>query len=174
MAIDPQNHPEFPDSTQTLIFKSLFALVKGIPEVVAYCKGGIEEVSAQDVRSAGPNSYPAIWMYLFDDSAETQPSNQGLLVTTISILLYNKRGTFTGTRENLERRVLSKIEVAMYTKLILRDEDDNQLTDSVINSGVVEAPVEEGSDSFIWEMQPVFGSIIDQTTQLPSDYPVIP
>jgi len=137
-------------------------------------RGGIEEVSAQDVRSAGPNSYPAIWMYLFDDSAETQPSNQGLLVTQISILLYGKRGTFTGTQENLQRRVLSIIEVAMHTKLILRDEDDNQLTDSVVSSGVIEAPLEEGTDSFVWELRPVFGTIIDQTTQLPIEYPAIP
>lgn len=171
MPINADNFPVFPHSVHTLIAESVLTLLQGNADLSSFCVGGINEIGSEPIRETGVKRFPALWVHILDDSEEALPSGMAFVTTTISILLVDTMGRFNNSKQNLYRRVLASAQRLIHLEINLVDEFGNFITDSTISFNRVEAAVIQDSDSFSIELQAVFGTTIEQATQLPMGVP---
>jgi len=167
MAIDAGNHPEFPDSVHTLILDAVLVLMQQDSSLAGYLGPNINQIESREIRQLGSKATPSIWGYLFSDEETALPSGRAFVETTVSIILLDKYGRYRdGDRQSLSRRVLAYVQTLIHKEIVLKDPGGNQITDSVIRYNRVPAKEVIDSAVFAVELQAVFGSTIDQLTQL--------
>lgn len=176
--IDPSNHPEFPPTVHTLLTDAIHRLISADGRMSSFFIGGIEIIPSDEVRSLGAKKTPSLWIYLLDDTESTVneegkglTSGQAWVLATVRAIALFHYGEWNNDRQQLLRRVMGSIQVIIHSQIIIEDEMGQCLSDNIIQTNRIEAIEIKGTvDAFAMTLDFVFGSIIDQVTQLPIGY----
>lgn len=169
--IDPDNHPEFPSTLETQIFYAhLDLLVNDMNLKTFFSQGwGIKEIQSEEISSLGGKKTPALFIYLDNDTEQAELSETGTVAVAITHFLTFTYGGYTGTRQQLYRRILGYIQGLLHTQNIvnggLRGESNEQLTDAILQQEALEAATTDNSDVFVMRLTTIHGATIGLTTR---------